>query len=285
MTFVYRGLLLLASLVIAAAVACGQGETDVPQTAVVDAAPELQPQEAAAEAPAAQPDIAPASVNAEPTPETAVPTATPRAVAAGLLPGYSSDLNMYELFSGLETSADEFQRALQRAAANKDTAQVAPIIDVLRFMGFGEPAQLAAFALQQITGEQFGGGAGSWSQWVEWLGNNSAQFRPPSRYQAWKALLYSTLISPRFAVFLGAEKVADGVDLTEIAWGGVLPDGIPDLNNAPTILASEADYLEPDEKVFGVSINGEHRAYPLRIMNPHEMANDFLGGEPISLAY
>ena len=38
-------------------------------------------------------------------------------------------------------------------------------------------------------------------------------------------------------------------------------------------------------RVFGVSINGEHRAYPISIMNPHEMANDILGGEPIALAY
>ena len=43
--------------------------------------------------------------------------------------------------------------------------------------------------------------------------------------------------------------------------------------------------MRPDDRVFGVSINGEHRAYPLRIVNAHEMANDWLGGEPIALAY
>jgi hypothetical protein len=32
-------------------------------------------------------------------------------------------------------------------------------------------------------------------------------------------------------------------------------------------------------------INEEHRAYPLRILNPHEMANDVLGGVPFALAY
>ena len=49
--------------------------------------------------------------------------------------------------------------------------------------------------------------------------------------------------------------------------------------------ADEAAYLGLDERVFGVSINGESRAYPLRITNPHEMVNDVLGGEPISLAW
>ena len=39
------------------------------------------------------------------------------------------------------------------------------------------------------------------------------------------------------------------------------------------------------EPVFGILINGEARAYPLRIMDQHEMANDIVGGEPLSLAY
>ena len=40
-----------------------------------------------------------------------------------------------------------------------------------------------------------------------------------------------------------------------------------------------------DDRVFGVSFNGEHRAYPLRILNAHEMANDVVGGVPFALAY
>ena len=63
------------------------------------------------------------------------------------------------------------------------------------------------------------------------------------------------------------------------------PDGIPDLQNPSTLAPHEADYLSLDDRVFGVSINGEHRAYPLRIINAHEMANDIVGGEPIALAY
>ena len=47
----------------------------------------------------------------------------------------------------------------------------------------------------------------------------------------------------------------------------------------------EAAYLLPDDRVFGVSINGQHRAYPLRIMNRHKMANDVISGVPFALAY
>ncbi len=35
----------------------------------------------------------------------------------------------------------------------------------------------------------------------------------------------------------------------------------------------------------GSTINGESRAYPLRILDWHEMANDVIGGVPVSLAY
>ncbi len=39
------------------------------------------------------------------------------------------------------------------------------------------------------------------------------------------------------------------------------------------------------EPVFGIALNGEARAYPLRILDWHEMANDVVGGVPVSLAY
>jgi hypothetical protein len=37
--------------------------------------------------------------------------------------------------------------------------------------------------------------------------------------------------------------------------------------------------------VFGVAIGGQARAYPLRIVNWHEMVNDTIAGVPVSLAY
>jgi hypothetical protein len=43
----------------------------------------------------------------------------------------------------------------------------------------------------------------------------------------------------------------------EIAWGGVSKNGIPDLIDAPVVSASNADYLLPNDRVFGVSFNGE----------------------------
>ena len=81
------------------------------------------------------------------------------------------------------------------------------------------------------------------------------------------------------------EGVKTRIRLEAAVWGGVPKDGILDLINPPVVTLQDAWYMNPTDRVFGISINGEHRAYPLRILNPHEMANDVLGGEPIALAY
>lgn len=44
-------------------------------------------------------------------------------------------------------------------------------------------------------------------------------------------------------------------------------------------------YLIPKDRVIGVSIGGEARAYPTRILSWHEVANDTLGGVPIAVVY
>ena len=73
-------------------------------------------------------------------------------------------------------------------------------------------------------------------------------------------------------------KVKTRIRLEEAVWGGVPKDGIPDLINPPSVTPQDAWYMNPTDRVFGVSINGEHRAFPLWTQNPHEMANDVLGG-------
>ena len=121
-----------------------------------------------------------------------------------------------------------------------------------------------------------------WSWWIEWLGNNP-QVQPPEGFAGWKGQLYS-LLDPDFGAFL-YDGVKSIIRIEEIVWGGVVKDGIPDLKDPAVVSAVEAGYLQPEDRVFGVSINGQHRAYPLRIMNRHEMANDIVGGVPFALAY
>ena len=121
-----------------------------------------------------------------------------------------------------------------------------------------------------------------WKWWIEWLGNNP-QVQPPDGYVGWKGQLYS-ILDPRLGAFLH-DGVKTDSRIEEVVWGGVAKDGIPDLIDPPVVSASQADYLLHGDRVFGVSINGQHRAYPLRIMNRHEMANDVIAGVPFALAY
>ena len=44
-------------------------------------------------------------------------------------------------------------------------------------------------------------------------------------------------------------------------------------------------YVVSKDRVFGLVHNGEARAYPIALLNGHEVVNDVLGGEPITIAY
>ena len=122
-----------------------------------------------------------------------------------------------------------------------------------------------------------------WGWWVDWVGRHS-EVEAPEGFASWKGDLFAKMVDPNMGAFLH-DGVKSRIRIEEIVWGGVPKDGIPDLTNPPVVLGSQATYLNPSDRVFGVSIEGEHRAYPLRILNPHEMANDVLGGVPFSLAY
>jgi hypothetical protein len=133
-------------------------------------------------------------------------------------------------------------------------------------------------ALETLSGQSFGA---NWPAWVEWYGGTDLS--PPPAFTAWKGDVL-TFIDPRFADFLNDDATSD-IRVEEIVWGGVSVDGIPALDNAPMVPADQAGYLLGGEPVFGVAINGDTRAYPLRILDWHEMANDVVGGVPMSLAY
>lgn len=76
------------------------------------------------------------------------------------------------------------------------------------------------------------------------------------------------------------------IDAREIMWGGVRVDGIPPLEFPAQIFPDEAaEWILDSDIVVGVEIEGDARAYPIRIIAWHEMVNDTIGGVPVSLAY
>jgi hypothetical protein len=74
------------------------------------------------------------------------------------------------------------------------------------------------------------------------------------------------------------------VPAEEILAGGPRRDGIPALDHPSVLRAAEADWTD-DEPVLGVAVAGEARAYPVAILNWHELVNDTLGGEPILVSF
>ena len=75
------------------------------------------------------------------------------------------------------------------------------------------------------------------------------------------------------------------VDLIEII-GLLPPDAIPSIDepNFDTVEAA-AGWLEAREPVIALELNGDARAYPLRILTWHEIVNDVVGGEPVIVTY
>ena len=63
-------------------------------------------------------------------------------------------------------------------------------------------------------------------------------------------------------------------------------DGISAILNPEFISASEAfPQMAPDERVLGLSINGDNRAYSLNMLSRHEIVNDTVGGVPVAVTW
>lgn len=76
------------------------------------------------------------------------------------------------------------------------------------------------------------------------------------------------------------------IDVNQILSGGPPKDGIPSIDNPKFWSAGEANKsLKDDDVVLGLEFEGEARAYPLRIMNWHEIVNDEVKGKPILVTY
>ncbi len=74
------------------------------------------------------------------------------------------------------------------------------------------------------------------------------------------------------------------VDFDTIMSGGPPRDGIPSIDQPKFIHVSASD-LPGNEPVIGLEVNGVARAYPLRVLTWHEIANDEIGGVPVIVTY
>ena len=98
---------------------------------------------------------------------------------------------------------------------------------------------------------------------------------------------------------IGVDTASAEIPLDDILSGGPPPNGIPAIGftgdwqgaagatQAPAFVTQEvaADWLEPQEPVITLTLNGESKAYPLQILTWHEIVNDTLGGVPVAVTF
>lgn len=166
--------------------------------------------------------------------------------------------------------------AAERLLATHDRRWLPPLVDQLFFVPVRHRGEILR-VLAGLAGER----RERYLDWVEYLGEHP-EIAPPRGYVGWKGALFSR-IHPRFA-----DLLRDGAPLRiradEIVCGGVPFDGIPSLERPPHVAASETQ-LADSEPVFAAEIAGEARAWPIGVLSWHEMLNDELGGEPVTLSY
>ena len=75
------------------------------------------------------------------------------------------------------------------------------------------------------------------------------------------------------------------VPAEEILSGGPPKDGIPAIDKPVFVKASQARSLREDDRVLAITRNGISKAYPIRIMNWHEIVNDQFGDDSIAITY
>jgi hypothetical protein len=186
--------------------------------------------------------------------------------------------NPYQWILNMMSKEKEIRRG---AAANllqlNDISYAPAMVDMIFYMPRSARGEMVEI-LEKITGHKAGD---DYYDWVEYIGKRSDLKSPPG-YVKYKVALLSQ-IDPTYKKILYT-GVFLKIRPEEIVWGGVKLDGIPPIDKPNFIGAAEAK-LKDDEKLFGVSLKGEARAYPLRYLSWHEMLNDRIAGEPITISF
>jgi len=87
------------------------------------------------------------------------------------------------------------------------------------------------------------------------------------------------------ASFNGFQVEPHTIPLEEILSGGPPRDGIPALLSPQFLPADEAGFLSASDRVLGIHGTHQAKAYPIAILNWHEIVNDTFEGTPVVITY
>ncbi len=104
-------------------------------------------------------------------------------------------------------------------------------------------------------------------------------------------IILSFLLSVLFTG-LSANPEKNGFDLSnsliridKIVSGGPDKDGIPAIDHPKFLKIPERIILQPDDRVLGMTYQGISKAYPIKILNHHEIVNDQFADEPVVITF
>lgn len=107
----------------------------------------------------------------------------------------------------------------------------------------------------------------------------------------WGLIGLVVLLAVIAAIFLVGPETNESDNLST-SYNGVeivpdlTKDAIPPLTNPEYENGlNQLDWLNDDDRVIGIEVNGDARAYPLKIMSYHELVNDTIGGEEVAITY
>ena len=103
------------------------------------------------------------------------------------------------------------------------------------------------------------------------------------------ALLLLGLVAINLTATAGSKNGFDvsnaSIPVDEILAGGPPKDGIPALSSPELIDALDATYLQPNDRILGIEIDGIARAYPISILNWHEIVNDQINDQQFAVTF
>ncbi|MFQ5597476.1 MAG: DUF3179 domain-containing protein [Nitrospiria bacterium] len=97
--------------------------------------------------------------------------------------------------------------------------------------------------------------------------------------------LWGLLLLVSFPFLYGFDFSRHSIPTSEILSGGPPKDGIPAILKPKFVPIDKAGFLREEDRILAVVHNGEAKAYPILIMNWHEIVNDRIGGKRVFVTY
>ncbi len=191
---------------------------------------------------------------------------------------------------GIEVGwGEEQDQALKVINNSKDPRLGWIVADLLRFAQSRQASNELGETLRQLLNFE----SSNLSNWNDSTNRLMAWNIPePPDYLKYKSSIFTAVLPEWKPLFVEGD-----IDWRFVSWGGVLIDNrefdktdercncIPAADNPPVTDAKSAKWLDDDDVVFGIVLNGEARAYPRQIMEVREMVNDTLGGRDLGIPY